>query len=572
MLDLSTDSRHGLRLVLCLSGFFLLAGCGGNQPVSSKTSKFEVADDSEGRESATQDASQETAEPESEAASERESATRSKSAATSSEMQSASGELGDSKRAATGMYKPPKGSPAVQMRFIKEILEAPIGGSSAQSQKLDYEDKRNAAIASCGLILADAKATNEEKQFAIMTKFRVLTEMSARLQDDAYSQQAMDFAAQLQTKDKGTIENELGVAIGVSLLPQQFSMVAKPSAEDIKKLVEGYLAYLNEGPLPPMYQPGLQIAKMVGQLGQNSKSIEVIEAMLAAFKNAEALTEKEQAVAELQRMLKLYQTDFPAKLKAAVAEESAFAALDASFEELLKGEEPSAEWLQFLYGVGATLEQQGKTESASKVYERTATLGDKVKDQKASEMVKKMLANAGARTKLLGTTLDFSAEGNEPADFKLSSLQGAPVVVLFWTALDGGASFNELENIQQVLLATRSAFEVVLVNVDDNPEIFKEFSEIQKLNWAAASVRCPDASKKGMESELEKQIGLDQLPFSVLVDAKGKVVATFAQGPRLESLMDSVLSSQEEKPEKEPAKGEEKSSSKDEELPQNPSE
>jgi tetratricopeptide (TPR) repeat protein len=544
-------------------------GCGGNQPISSETSKFEVADESAAAsENKSTESDEDTASshPEGETDERKRQVTQAVPA-TEEDRDSTSSEVAPEVRPskmATGVYKPPKGPPAAQRRFIQQILEAQITGNSVQSQKIDFEDKRNAAVASCDLILSEPKATSEEKQFAIMTKFRVLTEMAGRLQDDSYAQKAMDFAAQLQAKEKGSVENELGVAIGVSLLPQQFAMVQKPTDEDVQKLVEGYLTYLAEGPLPPMYQPGLQIAKMLSQLEKTTKAIEVIEAMLTSFAKAEDLPEKTQAVAELNRMLRLYQADFPTKLQAALADEKAFPALEETFDAILKDEGTQTEWLQFIYGIGATLEREGKTDAATRVFSRVAKLSENAKDAKAAEMVKRLLANAEARKNLIGKTFDFTATDGNQAEFKLSSLKGKPVVVLFWTALDRGASFNELENIQQTLLATRSAFEVVLVNVDDKPEIFKQFSEIQKVTWAAASVRCPDASKEGMESDLEKQIGLDQLPFSLLLDGEGKASANFAQGSQLESLMQALLKQEQVGKQKEETTGDEKKSEKSE--------
>lgn len=515
-----------------------VVGCGSQGPISANTSKFEVAGDSEGKSESETTSSSEPAEPK---ANESEESNRAPVTEMKEKPEEVIGDDSAPSRGAVGVYKPPKGPPSVQIKFIKEVLNAPIGGSSPKSQRIDYEDKRRAVIASCEIILANAKATNEEKQFAISVKFQVLSEMSQRLADDTYAQQAMQFAAQLQAKEKGTIENELGITIGVALLPEQFAMVKDPTAEDIKKLVSGYLEYLAEGPLPPMYQPGLLIAKMLSKLGENAKSIEVIKAMVAAFSGAPESPEKEPTIGELNRLLRLYEVDFPAKIQAAILKEEGFSEVDAAIEEVLKGEGSQPEWLQFLYGVGATLEREGRSSSATKLYDRVAKLNAEAKDEKTREIVSKLLANAAARKELVGAPFDFTAEDGEKSEFKLSSLKGRPVVVLFWTARDRGISLDELARIQNVLLESRSAFEVVLVNVDDAPEIFKEFSELQKVPWAAASVRCPDASIKDMESELEKRIGLDQLPFSMLLDAEGKVVANFAQGPRLERLVAELL-------------------------------
>ncbi len=544
-------------LVLFLLVCLVQMGCGGNKPISSQSSKFEVESDSDATDGKIGDANSKAPETDPDekngtgAKSEEDDNRAASATKTTREERSPneSAEPESSPRPESGVYKPPKGPPSRQIEFIKKLSTLQPKGNSVQSQRIDFEDKMNAVISSCDLILADAKATSEEKQFAIQNKFFVLTEMSSKLQNDEYAEKAMTFAAELQGKEKGTVERELGVAIGVGLLPQQFSMVQKPTDDDVKKLIEGYLSYLAEGPLPPMYQPGLQIAKILHDMGKREKAIVVIEAMVSAYTEAKDQPDREKAVSELDGMLRIYQVDLANKVRAVIADEKNFSILDNSFEKLLKEDGSKSQWLEFVYGVGATLEKAGKTESAHKVYERLAKLNETAGDPAVGKQIKLFLENAQKRKALIGTTIDFTAQTAEKTEFQLSTVKGKPILVLFWAALDGGASFDELANIEQILLNSKSGFAVVLVNVDDEADIFSKFSELQKISWAEASVRCPDASKKGFESELEKQIGLDTLPFSLLLDADRKVASTFAQGARLEALVQSMIAEKSEKPE-----------------------
>lgn len=532
-----------------------LGGCGGNEPISSQTSKFEVASDGDeasssanNKESSNRDdkstAPESQESPQEEANEKIASTNKIGGEATSSQ---APADTEAAPRNESGVYKPPQGAAAKQIEFIKRISKLPPRGNSAQSQRIDFEDKMNAVVLSCDLILEDPKGTSEEKQFAIQNKFFVLSEMSAKLQNDSYAEKAMTFAAELQGKEKGSVERELGVAIGVGLLPQQFAMVQSPTDEDVKKLVDGYLSYLAEGPLPPMYQPGLQVAKMLHDLKKRDKAIAVLEAMLAAYNEAKDLPDREKAVSELDGMRRIYQVNLANKVRAVIEDEKKFAELDGSFEELLKEDGSKTQWLEFVYGVGATLEKAGKTEPATKVYERLAKLNENAVDAAIGKQIGYLLENATKRKNLVGTTLDFSGETSDKKTFQLNTLKEKPILVLFWAAMDGGASFDEFANLEQTLLNTKSAFSVVLVNVDDDPAIFSKFSELQKITWADACVRCADADKKGFESDLEKQIGIDTVPFSILLDPSGKVVATYAQGVRLESLINSLLAGQEEK-------------------------
>jgi hypothetical protein len=329
----------------------------------------------------------------------------------------------------------------------------------------------------------------------------------------------------------------LGVAIGVNLLNQQFMMLEKPSEADAKKLEESYLSYLQEGPLPPMVESGFTTANILYEIGHRDRSIAVLEAMKEAFADAKEVPQIDLIQSELDWQLVLKQLDLPQKLRNAVKDDQKFAAVEGALDELIKDESQEAKWLEFMYGTAVTFERIGKQEIADKVYDRLVKLGESAKQLEVAKKLKQFLANAQARKKLIGQPLDFSAATASDEEFKLSSLKGKRTVVLFWSAQDGGGSYQELANIEEALLISRSAFEVVIVNVDDDAGIFQRFSEIPKVAWAAASVRLSDADKPGLSSDVEKQLGLDQLPFSVLLDAEGKVEATFAQASRLRSLV-----------------------------------
>jgi hypothetical protein len=526
----------GLTGLLAMLAHF---GCGG-EPISSKTSKFEVADDSD-RTSAKSEQSSAASELRQGSTKEKEKPSNSlaKAARKPAKEQAAGDEVAErqpQKNSTSGLYKAPKGPPSVQLEFIKRISQTPPQGNSQQSQMVDYEDKMNAVFASCDAILKHKDATDDEKRTAITTKFLELSRMAALLEKSEYAKQALDFAAELQTKKKGTVEQELGVAIGAALLPDQFAQLQKPTDADVKKLVDGYLSYLAEGPLPPLHEPGIRTIQALYGIGKRSEAIAVAEAMMAAFSGAADLPGSEAMVSNIETLLRSVKLDFTKKLIAAAQSDSAFAEFDTTLDEFLKDRKISGDLLQSIYQAASMLERSGKSESAKKVFDRLAKMDDANIPKELSKQLKSLLESAAARGSLLGSPLDFVANDSTGKEFKLSGLKGKRVLVLFWSARDEG-SMQELANIQQTLLTTKSAFEVVVVNIDDDPKLFEQFSANQKVPWAAASLACPDAEKPGPSSELEKKIGLNQVPYSILVNAEGNVEAVFAQGPRLEAII-----------------------------------
>lgn len=532
-------------VILTTLGLFM-AGCGGSDPAAkpeaSDAPKYKPADEEPGEETAEESPEEENADP------------------------SSSVREGES-----GLYRAPSGPPEVQIAFIEKMMSTPLVGNSIQSQKVDYEDRMGAVLTSCDLILLHKKATDEQKRDAISTKFYVLAKLSADLESADYAQQAMDYAAALQSAEPGTIEKEMGVTFGVQLLPQQFSLLDEPTESDVKKLVEGYLSYLDEGPLPPMFLPGLEIVRQLNSHGYRTDAINVLEEMIAAISEEDEFPDREVSLKDLAGQLRVLKTSFPDKLRAAKADDAAFDALESALDELLADEGGESKWLQFLHEVGLALEQSGRVESAAKVYARLAKNNENAVDPQVGELVKQLLSTAETRKNVLGQSLDFTAHRADGSEFSISSLQGKPVLLLFWTTSDPrGFIGAEMQNIQQVMMEYSKPFEVVLVNVDDDPQAFREFSELQRFEWATASVRCADADLPKLTGELEKKVGIDQAPLGVLIDKEGKVQHLFAQGERLYQIAEEADSPAEETTEEEPAKPDENEEKpeKAKELPQ----
>lgn len=518
-----------------VGGLFLLAslahlGCGGSDPISAKTSKFEVADDSDV--SLAEESETDPAENEPAPTASKEPPRASKPPIDQeSKRETAAGKQAP-KDEQTGLYQAPKGAPSVQMEFIERLAKQPLRGNSQKSQMVDYEDRTNAIVAACNNILQHKDATDDEKRAAITTKFLELSKMSAALEKSEYSKQAMDFAAELQSKEKGSVEKELGVAIGASLLPEQFARLQKPSDADVKKLVDGYLSYLAEGPLPPLHEPGLGTIQLLYSFDRRNEAVKVAEAMMAAFSAAKDLPAQEVMLSDIETLLRSAKLDFTRKLIAASQDDKAFDEFASTLEEFLKDRKIDRKLLESVYQSASVLERSGRVESAEKVFDRLSKLAETTEDKDAVKQLRSLLEAAAARKSLLGSPFDFAAMDAEGKEFKLSSLKGKRALVLFWSARDQG-SMQELGNIEQTLQTAKDAFEVVVVNIDDDPKLFERFSANQKIPFAIASLVCPESEKPGPASALEKQIGLNQVPFSILVDAEGKVEAFFAQGPRL---------------------------------------
>ena len=119
----------------------------------------------------------------------------------------------------------------------------------------------------------------------------------------------------------------------------------------------------------------------------------------------------------------------------------------------------------------------------------------------------------------MGKPFKVEAETIEGKPLDWTKYAGKPVLVIFWSATNQGS----LQELSYALLNYRryhdKGFEVVGVNVDENKEDVKRMLTVQPLPWETVLVDA--AAKNG----LVEQCGVASLPFSLLVDASGNVMA-----------------------------------------------
>ena len=78
-------------------------------------------------------------------------------------------------------------------------------------------------------------------------------------------------------------------------------------------------------------------------------------------------------------------------------------------------------------------------------------------------------------------------------------------------------------------------FTVLGVSLDDNKSSWLEAIKSDKLNWQHIS------DLKKWESIVVSAYQIEGIPFNVLIDPTGKIIATELRGPALQSTLASVL-------------------------------
>ncbi|HLM73310.1 MAG TPA: TlpA disulfide reductase family protein [Polyangiaceae bacterium] len=129
-------------------------------------------------------------------------------------------------------------------------------------------------------------------------------------------------------------------------------------------------------------------------------------------------------------------------------------------------------------------------------------------------------------------TMPVVANGDPGARMRLSDLKGSAVVLDFWATWCGPCAV-QAPILDRIARRHKKRGLVVLgVNVDDPPDVAREFAEKKGLSYPIVT----DPSR-----EASMQYGVDKLPSLIVINKEGKVIA-FLTGIVDEAALDEVIS------------------------------
>jgi len=132
---------------------------------------------------------------------------------------------------------------------------------------------------------------------------------------------------------------------------------------------------------------------------------------------------------------------------------------------------------------------------------------------------------------------DITGPNPQGKDISLSDYIGKNKVVLvdFWASWCGPCRV-EMPNVVEAYKKYKSkGFEIVGVSLDESKDDWNKAIKDMKMNWPQMS------DLKGWQSDLGAVYSVQSIPFTLLIDQDGKIIAQNLRGEELEKKLEEVL-------------------------------
>ncbi|MBI1246361.1 redoxin family protein [bacterium] len=432
----------------------------------------------------------------------------------------------------------PDGNPVELLTYMNNVTAVPFPDNATPQELRQFATKvYSNVLTAADKVLAAPTATSDQRRDSVQFKFnayemliQILPEQAAQI-----SQERIQFAQSIAQTNDPNVSRFARLFLFEQMLAQFAAgeeSLFQPVLEDSK--------YIIEDPNADMMHFGVaqNAATVFARMGHTDKAVAILTMMKNSFTNAknEELATRAKDLDDMIMQYRILGSMMAAANGDEAAEEKLVTAIKAWIATKPKED---VEPLQMLATIEMQMEDYRKMQLARKLANLMLEFYGNHPDPQVVESVKISVANAEKRTGLIAKP--FLVEGNHlnGTPFDWQQYKGKWVLVDFW-ATWCPICIEEMDSIKEIYQKYRTkGFEVVSINLDDDPRAPVAFLQQKPLPWPTVVSADPDNT--GFKNPNAQRCGVEALPFLVFVGPDGTVVEINPRGERLEELLQSVM-------------------------------